>query len=361
VGVASASLLPTLGVSPVLGRGFLPEEDASVSGQAARVALLSYDFWRARFGADPNVMGRNLRLDGRPFEVVGVLPPDFRFVSLISTEAKDIQGRQDVWVPLGNGPLRRDSSFLWDAAGILLLIGCMNVAILTMAESEGRVRELAVRSSLGAGRSRIVCQLLTESVTLGLVGTVVGGFVAFLGTRSLVAMAPPIPRLDQVGLNPWVLGVGVALGLGAGIVSGTLPGLLGRSLSGLVSVDPGFEPQGLATLLSPLLAGRTFTEEHTDLQAEAVVLVSDSAARRIWTGTSPLGASVRLMGMDARVIGVGGDVIKGSLGREPNPTFYLPLAKQPRDQFRLVARPEADPRSLVAGFLFCVEASDPLT
>lgn len=351
VGVASASLLPTLGVHPALGRGFLPQEDASVSGQAAQVVLVGDAFWRARLGGDPNVLGTTLTLNGLPFQVVGVLPPGFRFLALLPVKS-DVLGRQEVWIPLGNEPLGASPGPpMWDAigrlapgvtleqatretqailqtegggrivrlvprkgeeltelntpllllfaaAGVLLLIGCLNVATLSMAEVGGRLQELAIRSSLGARRGRIVRLLLTESAILGLIGSLAGVVVAILGTRALVALAPPIPRLDQVGVDLRVLAFGVVLGLVSGVAFGTLPallatggrsprfgadvqsgrsgryvglqralvgaeitltvvllvmgGLLGRSLSNLVAVDPGFDPQCLSTAVVTL-------------------------------------------------------------------------------------------------------------
>lgn len=350
VGVASSTLLPTLGVEPLLGRGFRAEEEARSGGQSDRVAIVTHGFWRSYFGSDPEVLGKALTLDGSTFIVVGVLPADFRLRSMSHSNDADLRGTQDVWILPGAGTLTTSrSSNLYDAigrirrgvtlevaaadvqasmfqgaartertarlvprryeelaglkspllmllaaTGLLLLIGCGNTAILSVSELSGRRRELATRWALGAGRSRVVRQLLTESLLLAGMGSVVGLLVAWAGTRALVAMAPPIPRLHEVGIDVRVLLFAGCLGVLTGVLFGTLPaafstrgrtsalstrtpggldasrsrlqrvlvgmqmaltvvllvtgGLLARSLFALRSVDPGFRAQGLATV-----------------------------------------------------------------------------------------------------------------
>ncbi len=351
VGTSTASLLPVLGVQPALGRWFLPGEEGSSPGQAAKVAVLSDEMWRRRFGGGSEVLGKTLVLDGITFTVVGVLPREFRLRWL--TGGPLLEGNltsKDIWVPFGQlwdcigcgsnmyqvvgrlspgatidqaraetrAILTRQTAYkemdvrlvprdedevrglsspltlLFGATGLLLLIACGNIATLSLGEMHGRHQEVATRSALGAGGSRIVRQLLTESIVLGLMGSAVGAFIAFVGTRALVLLAPPIPRIDEVGVNLRVLAFATLLGMLTGLAFGTVSsivstrssisdslrsggrtgsgrgwrfgrtvvaleialtvvllvtaGLLVRSLSRLLEVDPGFETENLATL-----------------------------------------------------------------------------------------------------------------
>ena len=354
LGVGSASLLSVLGVQPVLGRWFLPEEEGDGTTLPAHVTVVSYEAWASRLGADPDVLGKSLSLSGTPYTVIGVLPPGFRLRHLgMHWLGEDTRGLREVWVPvggpsLGNGnnleavgrlapgvdpveatdetarilaqtgydgvvrivPRSEDEThalasplvLLLAATGILLLIGCANIATLALGELQGRGSELSTRSALGAGRVRIVRQLLTESLVVGLGGTVLGVVLAFGGTRALVAMAPPLPRVETVGVDLRVLVFAALLGVSASVLFGTVPasvsarrsaagmaasnrtaskrrsllerwmvsaeialtvvllvagGLLARSFQRLLAVDPGFEPRGLATV-SVYLPEETF-------------------------------------------------------------------------------------------------------
>lgn len=278
VGIASSSLFPVLGVRPVLGRTFTPDEDET---DAAPVAVLGYGFWKERFGGDPGVLGRTIRLDEQPFTIVGVLPPQFRLrelewgsgsgdwplwipvgadgfrrsegahsywalgrlapgatieqaqaeaLTLIPTPGDDepVGVRMVPWVELDRAGLGTPLLLLLGAAGILLLIGCGNVATLLLGEVQGRRHEMATRMAMGAGRGRLVRQLLTESVLLGAGGGALGTAIAFLGTRVFLVRAPAFPRLDQVSVNL----TGLLFAVGVGILTGLLFGLVPAAEAG---------------------------------------------------------------------------------------------------------------------------------
>jgi len=246
----SANLFETLGVQPILGRVFLPEE-VTPEGDPARVAILSFEIWQRRFAGSRDVLSQQIHLNGISFDIVGVLPEGFRlankpFEKLPNAEAVD-DGLRDVWIPLGiTGCFYNCSHFLqlvgrlapsvsveqtrvelqalttpnapeWApdmlarvaqtkqtitrgfgtplsihlaAAAVLMLIACTNVTGLLIGEAPGRQHELAVRSALGASRSRIVSLLLTESVLLSMMGATLGVVLAWLGTDALAAIAP---------------------------------------------------------------------------------------------------------------------------------------------------------------------------
>lgn len=194
---------------------------------------------------------------------------------------------------------------LFGASGVLLLIACLNVAGLLAGEAMGRNQEIAVRSALGAGRGRVAQQLITESALLGLIGAAGGVLLAWLGTRALLSVAPAMPRLDEVDVSARALGFAAATGVASGIAFGLAPvlsligprstlhlrgstrgrrarslhtglvslqlgftvvllvagGLFTRSLARLMSVDPGFEPERLATLAFDVPRERAASEE----------------------------------------------------------------------------------------------------
>ena len=277
VGAASATFLPTLGVEPIIGRGFLHAEELAGADQ---VALLSYAMWQSRFGGDGNVVGRTLTLDGLVYRIVGVLPRGFQ-----------IDGPCDLWVPLSTsdplvaqrgahwlkliartrpavtraqldadlaaitartlevnagsyrggwslaekpllddvvGNVRLALWMLLGAVGFVLLIACFNVANLMLARAAGRQREMAIRAALGAGRARLVRQLLTESLLLSFVGAVLGLLAAVWGIDALVAISPDtLPRAAEVALDARVLAFTVAIALVTGVGFGLAPALAG--------------------------------------------------------------------------------------------------------------------------------------
>ncbi len=267
----SAGLLPTFGVRPVLGRFFTIDEDRP-DGPA--VAVISEGLWRRRYGGASDIIGRRIDVDGTPTSIVGVLPASFRLpdefaeandaqvyvpialtpmdyesygghdllgvarvrtgieVSRASSEvaaiaATFVRDHPDSYPPKMHmtgsaqplqegvvGPIRGALLVVLGGVGLVLLIACANVASLLLARAEGRRREFAVRSALGASRGDIVRQLLVESTVLGIAGGAFGLMLAAWGSRLLVAFRPAdIPRLDQLRVDARVLAVAFGLSL----------------------------------------------------------------------------------------------------------------------------------------------------
>ena len=273
VAAVSASFFSLLGVRLELGRAFLPEEDRP---GGPPVVLLGHRLWQERFGADPGIVGKSVRLDGRSFTVLGVVPADFRFlpwaqiwiplapdaaaerddhwldvVARLKPGVSVTQARADMdalaarlavrypdsnreWgahlVPLPEvivGPqVTRTMLALFAAVGLLLLMACVNVSNLLLARASVRGREMGLRAALGAGRGRLLRQLLTESVLLSLVGAAVGLGVARGAVALLQALGPEgVPRLDEVVLDGRVLAFTAAAALLTGVLFGLAPAL----------------------------------------------------------------------------------------------------------------------------------------
>ena len=264
----NASFLQVLRVRPVLGRDFTEQDDRP---GARPVALLANELWRRRFGADPAVTGKPVLLDGVEHTVVGVLPPGFRAIN----------ARQDVYVPFALPPsggagtvaalarlrpgvtmaqaqaetativprlnprffgasgrslrlwgarefvvrhVQRSLVVLMGAVGLVLLIACANIANLLLARAGARQREMAIRAAMGAGRQRIVRQLITESVVLGLAGGAAGLLVAYWGVRALIAAVPErYPLIDTARVDGPVLAFTVAVSLATAVLFGLAP------------------------------------------------------------------------------------------------------------------------------------------
>lgn len=533
----SASFFELLGVDPAVGRALTSEEDRA---GGAPVALVSHALWERRFGADPDLVGRTITLSGDGVTVIGVMPPGFAF-----PEAGDVwlplarnplvdNGRQVRWVdvvarlapgadletareeteaymgrlarayPEANAGLRATVESLHTAivgdvrpalwallggAGLVLLIACANIGNLLLSRASARRGELAVRSALGAGRGRLVRQLLTESLVLGLVGGGAGTALAVQLLAVFRRVGPAeLPRLQEVGIDLRVLLATGAMTLAAGVLSGIAPaltaaraevrevlarvgrtvggggdrlrgglvvsqvalallllvgsGLLLRSFVRLAGVDPGFRAEGVLTLQFglpsgydderavtfyrelfrdlesipgveaaggvtrlplgdavstrlelrgrsfedkdqpevqfrratggyfeamriPLLRGRAF-DDRDGPDADPVMIVSRTAAERLWPGEDPIGKRVRFwyagIPPDApwlEIVGVSGDVKTAGLDAGASPLVYVPFSQGPPGSPLVAVRTAGEPASLAGPVRDGIRALDP--
>jgi predicted permease len=367
-GFVTANFFPLMGVAPVIGR-WLTSDEAS---RRERVVVLSYGLWKRRFGASPDAVGKMLQIDGINFQVIGIMPAAFQFpardvqfwapittnrywgevvpadlnhnrgywarwnafgrlsqgitLDQAQTELNAINKRLQRDVPDRNRPseirmvpLRVDLSantrlaiyVLFGAVSFVLLIACSNVANLVLARGAARGREMAVRTALGAGRTRLIRQLFTESAVLALFSGSLGLLLATFGIRALVAYGPPdLPRLDEASLDLGVLTFTFAISVFAAILFGLAPawkisrsdpndwlksgargasgaiglahtrgvlvmtqfalsvvlltgaGLLVRSFLAIEAVDLGFQPEHVLTMQITLPAGSPDVREH---------------------------------------------------------------------------------------------------
>lgn len=275
----TANLLSTLGVKPIEGRDFLPEEDREGKDN---VVIVSDGLWKRRFGSDPKLIGQALNLNGKSYTVIGIMPASFwfpnretelwtpmaftakdaenhggHFIGVVArlkpgitkaqaeTEMKVIASRLEQQYPDTNtgwsvkivplleyavGDMRSALMILFGAVVFVLLIVCANIANLLLARAAARQKEIAIRCAMGAKRGRIVRQLLTESVMLAVMGSAVGLLLAVWGLKLLLALAPKnLPRVQEASIDGPTLVFTLLLTLVIGILFGLAPALQASS------------------------------------------------------------------------------------------------------------------------------------
>jgi putative ABC transport system permease protein len=281
--IVSWDLLPALGVNPELGRGFTAEEEK----RGSRVVLISHALWVDQFGADKSILGRTVNLSGNPYTIIGVMPASFRFpvtspengvwttlavdddpadsrpittvrgahflntvgrmkpgvtVAQVDQDLKSIARNLAKQYPNSNarhdsarvqtelaaliGDTRTSLMIVLGSVALVLLIACANIANLLLARMRERQREIAMRTALGAGRKRIIRQLLVESLALSTVGGLAGCGLAFAATPAMLALiGDSVPRATNAGVDLRVLGFAILLSFAAGLIFGIVPAI----------------------------------------------------------------------------------------------------------------------------------------
>jgi putative ABC transport system permease protein len=303
-----------LGVQPVLGRAILPEDDKPASFNEGRgtVAIISHGLWKRRFGSDPAILGKRVVMKSRPVTVIGVMPPGFEYPeqtqiwvnSAVNLSEEPRENR--AWMAIArlkpNVDLKQaqtrvsavnaqlDKQFHetnkgWDATlwtlherlvrevkpsllallgavGLVLLIACANVANLLLARSAARQKEIAIRAAMGASRTRVLRQMLTESILLSAIGGIAGLFLSIWLTDVLMSMLPEgAPRIEQVGIDYRVLAFALGVTALTGILFGIVPALQASKLD----------------VTSALKEGGRSAEGHRRTSARSLLLIGEVA------------------------------------------------------------------------------------
>src|SRR6201993_4984352 len=288
----TAGFFSVLGVQPVLGRPFVPDDDKPATFNEGRgtVAIISHGLWKRRFGSDPAIVGKQVVMKSRPLTVIGVMPPGFEYPEQtqiwvnsavnLSEEPRDNRAwsaiaRLNPGISLKQAQTRvsainarldqqfHETNKGWDvslwtlherlvrdikpsllallgAVGFVLLIGCANIANLLLARSAARQKEIAIRAALGASRTRVLRQMLTESILLSAIGGVVGILLSLWLTQVLISMLPEgAARVGDIGIDYRVLAFALGVSALTGILFGIVPALQASKLDVTTALKEG--------------------------------------------------------------------------------------------------------------------------
>jgi putative ABC transport system permease protein len=305
----TSGFFSVLELQPILGRAFVPEDD---NGYPQTVAIISHGLWKRRFGSDPNIIGKQVLLSGSSMSIIGVMPPGFEYPEQtqlwvpsavnLSQEPRDNRvwsaiARLNDGIDLKQAQTRlsaidarlekqyHETNNGWDvkvstlherlvrevkpsllallgAVGFVLLIACANVANLLLARSAARQKEIAIRAAMGASRSRVLRQMLTESILLSAIGGIAGLVLSIWLTDVLRSMLPEgAPRIEQVGIDYRVLAFALGLSALTGILFGMVPALQASKLN----------------VTSALKEGGRSGEGHRRTSARSLLLIGEVA------------------------------------------------------------------------------------